>query len=207
MSLLKISVLLTGLLTVLAVVLAYFTYSLSSEVHQLRSDMAVWQQDSTTNGQDIRDELTSLQQTVDTQGQEFGEELDSLKKEVEELVTLDELTTMFGPKITSQGALPFSVQVSSWIEQEPDSVKTIRRSDYGLDWPFQSDEVQIGCHGRDVIVIVDSREFMVDASPANLHSFLPDVQDVSNFDRSSPQMDRARERLTEDGRTMCIGMR
>ena len=207
MSLLKISVLLTGLLTVLAVVLAYFTYSLSSEVHQLRSDMAVWQQDSTTNGQDIRDELTSLQQTVDTQGQEFGEELDSLKKEVEELVTLDELTTMFGPKITSQGALPFSVQVSSWIEQEPDSVKTIRRSDYGLDWPFQSDEVQIGCHGRDVIVIVDSGEFMVDASPANLHSFLPDVQDVSNFERSSPQMDRARERLTEDGRTMCIGMR
>ena len=204
MSLLKISVLLTGLLTVLAVVL---TYTLSSEVHQLRSDMAVWQQDSTTNGQDIRDELTSLQQNVDTQGQEFGEELASLKKEVEELVTLDELTTMFGPKITSQGALPFSVQVSSWIEQEPDSVKTIRRSDYGLDWPFQSDEVQIGCHGRDVIVIVDSGEFMVDASPANLHSFLPDVQDVSNFDRSSPQMDRARERLTEDGRTLCIGMR
>ena len=207
MSLLKISVLLTGLLTVLAVVLAYFTYSLSSEVHQLRSDMAVWQQDSTTNGQDIRDELTSLQQTVDTQGQEFGEELASLKKQVEELVTLDELTTMFGPKITSQSALPFSAQGSSWIERERDSVKTIRRSDYGADWPFQIDEVQIGCHGRDVIVIVDSGEFLVDASPANLHSFLPDVQDVSNYDRSSPQMDRARERLTEDGRTLCIGMR
>ena len=207
MSLLKISVLLTGLLTVLVAVLAYFTYSLSSEVHQLRSDMVAWQQDSTTNGQDIRDELTSLQQTVDTQGQEFGEELASLKKEVEELVTLDELTTMFGPKITSQGALPFSAQGSNWIERERDSVKTIRRSDYGADWPFQIDEVQIGCHGRDVIVIVDSGEFLVDASPANLHSFLPDVQDVSNFDRSSPQMDRARERLTEDGRTLCIGMR
>ena len=207
MSLLKISVLLTGLLTLLVIVLAYFTLSLSTEVQQLRSDMAVWQQHVTENGQEIRDELTSLKQTVDTQGQEFGEELTSLKEDVEELVTLDELTTMFGPKITSQGALTFSVQDSSWIEQQPDSVKTIRRSDYGPDWPFQPDEVQIGCHGRDVIVIVDSGEFVVDASPANLHSFLPDVRYVSTFDPSSPQMDRVRERLTEDGRTLCLGVR
>ena len=207
MSLLKINVLLTGLLTLLVIVLAYLTFSLSSEVQQLRSDMAVWQQDATENGQEVRQELASLKQTVDTQGQEFGDELASLKREVGQLVTLNELTTLFGLKITSQGVLPFGVQGSSWIEQEPDSVKTIRRSEYGADWPFQADEVQIGCHGRDIIVIVDSGEYMVDGSPANLHSFLPNVQDVSTFDPSSPQMDRARERLTEDGRTLCIGMR
>jgi len=169
--------------------------------------MAVWQQDATENGQEVRQELASLKQTVDTQGQEFGDELASLKREGGQLVTLNELTTLFGPKITSQGVLPFGVQGSSWIEQEPDSVKTIRRSDYGTDWPFPADEALISCHGRDIIVIVDSGEFMVDGSPANLHSFLPDVQDVSTFDPSSPQMDRARELLTEDGRTLCIGMR
>ena len=207
MSLLKISVLLTGLLTLFVIVLAYFTFSLSSEVQQLRSDMAVWQQDVTENGQEVRQELASLKQTVDTQGQEFGDELASLKREVGQLVTLNQLTTIVGPRITSQGAPTFSVQGSSWIAQDPESVKTIRRSNYGADWPFQADEVQIGCHGRDVIVIVDSGEYMVDGSPANLHSFLPDVQDVSAFDPSTPQMDKARERLTEDGRTLCIGMR
>lgn len=207
MSLLRISVLLTGLLTLLVIVLAYFTFSLSSEVQQLRSDMAIWQQNATTNGQEIRDELTSLKQTVNTQGREFDEELVSLRKEIGQLVTFNELTTLFGPKITSQGALTFGVQGSSWIAQDPDSIKTIHRSDYGTDWPFITDEALISCHGRDVIVIVDSGEYMVDSSPANLHSFLPDVQDVSTFDPSSPEMDRARERLTEDGRTLCIGMR
>lgn len=207
MSLLKISVLLTGLLTLLVIVLAYFTFSLSSEVRQLRGDMAIWQQDATTNGNEIHDELASLKQTVDTQGQEFDEELASLTKEVGQLVTLNELTTLFGPKITSQGALTFGVQGSSWIAQDPDSVKTIHRSDYGADWPFPTDEALISCHGRDVIVIVDSGEYMVDGSPANLHSFLPDVQDVSTFDPSSPQMDSARKRLTEDGRSLCRGMR
>ena len=151
MSLLKISVLLTGLLSLLVIVLAYFTFSLSSEVQQLRGDMAVWQQDTTTNGQEIRDELTPLKQTVDTQGQEFDEELTSLRKEVGQLVTLDELTTLFGPKITSRGALTFSVQGSNWIAQDPESVKTIRRSEYGADWPFPTDEALISCHGRDVI--------------------------------------------------------
>ena len=207
MSLLKISVLLTGLLSLLVIVLAYFTFSLSSEVRQLRGDMAVWQQDAAMNGQEIRDELTSLKRTVDTQGQEFDEELASLGKEVRQLVTLDELTTLFGPKITSQGALIFGVPGSSWIAQDPGSVKTIRRSEYGTDWPFTTDEALISCHGRDVIVVVDSGEYMVDGSPANLHSFLPDVKDVSIFDPSSPQMDSARERLTEDGRSLCRGMR
>ena len=207
MSLLKISVLLTGLLSLLVIVLAYFTFSLSSEVRQLRSDMAVWQQDATTNGQEIRDELTSLKQTVDTQGQELDEGTGLTQKEVGQLVTLNELTTLFGPKITSQGALTFSLQGSSWIAQDPESVKTIRRSEYGADWPFSTDEALISCHGRDVIVIVDSGEYIVDGSPANLHSFLSDVQDVSTFAPSSPQMDSARERLTEDGRSLCIGMR
>ena len=207
MSLLKISVLLTGLLTLLVIVLAYLTFSLSSEVQQLRSDMAVWQQDATENGQEVRQELASLKQTVDTQGQEFGDELASLKREVGQLVTLNELTTLFGPKITSQGALRFGVQGSSWIEQEPDSVKTIRRGDYGADWPFQADDVQIGCHGRDIIVIVDSGEYIVDGSPANLHSLPAQCAGCIHLRPSSPQMDRARERLTEDGRTLCIGMR
>lgn len=53
MSLLKINVLLTGLLTLLVIVLAYLTFSLSSEVQQLRSDMAIWQQDATENGQEF----------------------------------------------------------------------------------------------------------------------------------------------------------
>ena len=207
MSLLKISVLLTGLLSLLVIVLAYFTFSLSSEVQQLRGDMAVWQQDAAMNGQDIRDELTSLKQTVDNQGQEFDEELVSLRKEVRQLVTLGKLTTQFGTRITSQEALTIGVQGSSWIAQDPESVKTIRRSEYGTDWPFPTDEALIGCHGRDVIVVVDSGEYMVGGSPANLHSFLPDVKDVSIFDPSSPQMDSARERLTEDGRTLCRGMR
>ena len=45
-----------------------------------------------------------------------------------------------------------SVQGSSWIEQDPESVKTINRSNYGADRPFPTDEALISCHGRDVIV-------------------------------------------------------
>ena len=207
MPLIKISVALTGLLTLVVIVLAFFSYSLSSEVRRMRDDMATQHEAETTQGQEFRKELASLQQTVNSQGQEFGKELASLRKEVEQLATMDELTTFIGPLSTSQGSLVFSVPGSSWIDQEPESVKTIQRSDYGTDWPFPVDEVQIGCHGREVIVTVGRGEFMVDDSPSNLHSFLPGLQDVSIFDPSSAHMDRARERLTEEGRTLCRGMR
>ena len=96
-----------------------------------------------------------------------------------------------------------SLSGSSWIDQEPDSVQTIRRSDYGTDWPFSTEEAKLGCHGGEIIVVVGSGEFMVDSSPSGMHGFLPDVKFASILDPSSTQMDRARQRLTEEGRSLC----
>ena len=201
----KMSVVLTGLLVLALIVLAVISYLQFSQLQQMRDDMAAQQQVATAQGQELRQELASLQQTVNTQGQEFGRELASLRTEVEQLAAEDDLAARLEQMLNSQEAM--TLLTPSWTEQQPNSVKTIRRSDYGADWPFHTSEAQVGCHGNEIIVIVGGGEFMVDASSDSLHSFLPDIQDVSILDPSSAQMDRARERLTEEGRNLCRGTR
>ena len=188
----KASMFVIGLLVLAVAVLAVLSYSLLSEVRQMRNDMA------------------SLQQTVDSQSQELSQELASLQTQVEQLDTGDELTALLNSLVAAQGSqaflLPGSVSNllgSSWVDQEPDSVKAIRRSDYGADWPFPTNEAQIGCHGGEIIAIVGRGEFIVQSSSASLHSFMPDIAQVSLLDPSSAEMDRARQRLIDEGRSLC----
>ena len=133
----------------------------------------------------------------------------ALRTEVKELDISDELKAFMDWLMASQSIATLMVPDSmdslfpSWTDQEPDSVQTIRRSDYGTDWPFSTEEAKLGCHGGEIIVVVGSGEFMVDSSPSGMHGFLPDVKFASILDPSSAQMDRARQRLTEEGRSLC----
>ena len=210
MSLSKVTVLAMALLTLAVIVLAAFSYVQLTEIRQMRDDMASLQHTVDTQGQERSQELASLRNAVDAQEQEFSQELAALRIEVEDLDISDELSEFMDWLMASQSIAslvdPDSMDMLSglsWIQQEPDSVQTIRRSDYGPDWPFATEEAQLGCHGGEIIVVVGSGEFMVDSSPTGMHGFLTDMKFASVFDSSSAQMDRARQRLTEEGRSLC----
>ena len=210
MSFSKVTVFVMAVLTLAVIVLAAFSYVQLMEIRQMRDDMASLQRAVDTRGQEQSQELASLRSAVDAQGQDFSQELAALRTEVEELDISDELSEFMDWLMASQSIAtlvdPDSMDMLSglsWIEQEPDSVQTIRRSDYGTDWPFSTEEAQIGCHGGEIIVVVGSGEFTVDSSPTGMHGFLPDMKFASVFDPSSAQMDRARQRLTEEGRSLC----
>jgi hypothetical protein len=210
MSLSKVNVLLMAALTLAVIVFGVISYTQLSEIRQMRDDMASLQQTVDMQGEERSQELASLRDTVDTQGQEFSQELAALRTEVEELDISDELTEFMHWLMASQSIATLrdpdamaSLSVPSWIDQEPDSVQTIRRSDYGSDWPFPTEEAQLGCHGGEVIVKVGPGEFMVDSSPTGMHGFLPDMKFAFVVDSSSAQMDRTRQRLTEEGRSLC----
>ena len=210
MSLSKLSVSVMALLTLTVIVLAAFSYVQLSEIRQMRGDITSLQHAVEMQRQERSQELASLRSAVDAQGQEFSQELAALRIEVEDLDISDELSEFMDWLMASQSIAslvdPDSMDMLSglsWIEQEPDSVQTIRRSDYGPDWPFATEEAQLGCHGGEIIVVVGSGEFMVDSSPTGMHGFLPDVKFASTLDPSSSRMDRARQRLTEEGRSLC----
>ena len=210
MSLSKVTMFVMAVLTLAVIGLGVTSYVQLSEIRQMRDDMASLQSTVDTQRQEQSQELASLRSTVDTQGQEFSQEMAALRTEVEELDIGDELTAFMDWLMASQSIATLvapdsmdNLSGSSWIDQEPDSVQTIRRSDYGPDWPFPTEEAHLGCHGGEIIAKVGSGEFMVDSSPNGLHGFLPDVRQASILDPSSAQMDRARQRLTEEGRSLC----
>jgi hypothetical protein len=210
MSFSKVTVFVMAVLTLAVIVLAAFSYVQLMEIRQMRDDMASLQRAVDTRGQEQSQELASLRSAVDAQGQDFSQELAALRTEVEELDISDELSEFMDWLMASQSIAtlvdPDSMDMLSglsWIEQEPDSVQTIRRSDYGSDWPFPTEEAQLGCHGGEVIVKVGPGEFMVDSSPTGMHGFLPDMKFAFVVDSSSAQMDRTRQRLTEEGRSLC----
>ncbi len=87
----------------------------------------------------------------------------------------------------------------------PDTVQTITRSDYGAEWPFETDDAILGCHGGDVIAVVYGGDFMVESTSHGLHSFLDDIATISTFDPSSPELATARERMIEEAQGLCHG--
>ena len=209
MSLSNVTMFALAVLTLAVIGLGVTSYVQLSEIRQMRDDMASLQSAVDTQRQEQSQELASLRSTVDTQGQEFSQEMAALRTEVKELDISDELKAFMDWLMASQSIATLMVPdsmdslVPSWTDQEPDSVQTIRRSDYGTDWPFSTEEAKLGCHGGEIIVVVGSGEFMVDSSPSGMHGFLPDVKFASILDPSSAQMDRARQRLTEEGRSLC----
>ena len=210
MSLSNVTMFALAVLTLAVIGLGVTSYVQLSEIRQMHDDMASLQSTVDTQRQEQSQELASLRSTVDTQGQEFSQEMAALRTEVEELDISNELKEFMDWLMASQSIATLvvpdsmdSLSGSSWIDQEPDSVQTIRRSDYGTDWPFSTEEAKLGCHGGEIIVVVGSGEFMVDSSPSGMHGFLPDVKFASILDPSSAQMDRARQRLTEEVRSLC----
>ncbi len=210
----KISVFVTALLTIAVIVLAVVSYVQLSEIRQMREDMASLQHIVEVENQALREKLASLQHVVEVEKQDLREELASLRAEIKELDAQDELVAIRQsiadlqmPQSILIGESMADLQYPRWSEQEPDSVLTIRRSDYGADWPFPTAEAQIGCHGGEIIVIVEGGEFMVDSVAQSPHSFLPDIEYVSLFDPSSPEMEKARQRLTEEGQSLCRHIR
>ena len=91
----------------------------------------------------------------------------------------------------------------SWWQMYPDTVRTITRSDYGAEWPFPTEDAILGCHGDEVLAVVNGGDFMVDSSSPSPHFFLSDMAEVSMFSPSSPELATARERMIEDAPGPC----
>ncbi|MCY4653803.1 MAG: hypothetical protein OXC95_11640 [Dehalococcoidia bacterium] len=214
MSLQKISVFVTALLAVAVLVLAFMAYVQLSEVRQLRDELAIMQQASETENQGLREELASLR--ADVGKLDASEDLATIQQSISRLrlQTLDvfvedePLVTLQVPQIARPGLLVSNMpslqsDADFWWEQSPDTVRTITRTDYGAEWPFETDEAILGCHGGDVIAVVYGGDFMVDSASPGLHSFLNDIADISVFDASSPELDAARDRMVEEAQSLC----
>lgn len=90
-----------------------------------------------------------------------------------------------------------------WWQMYPDTVRTITRSDYGAEWPFLTDDAILGCHGGEVLAVVNGGDYMVDSASPSLHFFLNDMAEVSVFNPSSSELAAARERMIEDAPGPC----
>ena len=102
MSLSKVSLFVTALLTLAVIVLAAFSYVQLTEIRQMHDDMASLQSTVDTQRQEQSQELASLRSTVDTQGQEFSQEMAALRTEVEELDISNELKEFMDWLMASQ---------------------------------------------------------------------------------------------------------
>lgn len=225
MSFQKISVFVTALLAMAVMVVAVVMYVQLSEIRELREDMAALQQAAEVENQGLREELASLRSELAQL--DSSEDLANVQQSISRLrlqtlgVWVDDepLVSLQAPQIGRPGLsvsnMP-SLQSSApaWYEMEPDSVRTITRSDYGADWPFETDEAILGCHGGEVIAVVEvlgegnhsfMADFMVESESPSLHNFLSDIADVSVFDASSSELDSARERMIEEAQGLCHG--
>ena len=200
MSFQKISVFATALLTLGVIVMAVVMYVQLSEIRELREDIASLQQVSEAENQGLRDELASLR--TEMTELDASEDMAAIQQSISRL-RLQNLGVWVGDEplvaLRPQSDLP------AWWEQYPDTVRTITRSDYGAEWPFETDDALLGCHGGDVFAIVEGMDFMVDSVSPSLHSFLNDVADISTFDQSSPELTVARERMIEEAQGLCHG--
>ena len=214
MSFQKISVFVTALLAVTVLVLAFMAYVQLSEVRQMREDMASLQQAAETENQGLHEELASIR--ADVAKLDASEDLATIQQSISRLrlqtsgVFVDDepLVTLQVPQIARPGLsisnMPsLQSDVDFWWEQFPDTVRTITRTDYDAEWPFETDEAILGCPGGDVIAVVYGGDFMVDSASPGLHSFLSDIADISVFDASSPELAAARERMIDDARNLC----
>lgn len=182
----------------------------------------------------MREDIASLQQAAESENRGLREEMASLRSEVvqldasEDLAAIQQsisrlrlqtlgvyvedepLVTLQVPQITRPGLSVSNMpslypDADSWWKMYPDTVRTITRTDYGTDWPFETDDAILGCHGGDVIAVVYGGDFMVDSVSPGLHSFLDDIATISTFDPSSPELATARERMIDEAQGLCHG--
>ena len=214
MSFQKISVFVTALLALGVIVMAVVMYVQLSEIRELREDIASLRQASEAENQALREELASLR--TEMTELDASEDLAAIQQSISRLrlqslgVWVDDepLAVLKLPQTTMPKMSVFNMQslkpeADWWWEQEPESVRTITRSDYGTEWPFETDEAILGCHGGDVLAVVEGIDVMVDSASPSLHSFMADMTLISVFDPSSPEIAAARERMTEEAQSLC----
>lgn len=225
MSFQKISVFVTALLTVAVLALTFLAYAQLSEIRQMREDIASLQQAAEADNQGLLEELASLR--TEMAELDSSEDLTAIQKSISRLrlqslgVWVDDepLVSLQMPQIAQPGLsvsnMP-SLQPGAewWWEQYPDTVRTITRSDYGSEWPFETDEALLGCHGGDVLAVVElmgegnvsfMADLMVNSASPGLHDFMTDMSLVSIFDPASPELDTARQRMIEEAQGLCHG--
>jgi hypothetical protein len=223
MSFQKISVFLTALLALAAMVVAVVMYVQLSEIQELREDMTALQQASEVENQGLREELASLR--TEMAELDSSEDLAAINQSISRLrlqnlgVWVDDepLVSLQIPQIARPGLSVSNMpslqpDVDWWWEQYPDTVRTITRNDYGSAWPFETDEALLGCHGGDVLVVVElmgegnvsfMADVMVDSATPDLHDFMADMSLVSVFDPSSLEFSTVRERMIEEAQSLC----
>ena len=214
MSFQKISVFATALLALAVMIMAVVVYIQLSEIRELRVDMAALQQMAEDENQGLREELASLR--TEMVGLDASEDLADIQESISRLrlqalgVWVDDepLVSLQMPQIAQPSLSVFNMQslipeADWWWEQEPESVRTITRSDYGSAWPFETNDALLGCHGGDVLAVVEGIDVMVDSASPSLHSFMADMALISVFDPSSPEIAEARERMTEEAQSLC----
>ena len=225
MSFQKVSVFVTALLAAAVLALAFMANVQLSEIRQMREDMASLQQAAETENQGLHEELAFLR--ADVARLDASEDLAAIQQSISRLrlqtlgvfVEDEPLVTLQMPQIARPGLSVSNMpslqpEADWWWEQYPDTVRTITRSDYGAEWPFETDEALLGCHGGDVMAVVElmgegnvsfMADFMVETASPGLHSFLNDIADISVFDPSSPDLATARERMIDEAQGLCDG--
>lgn len=223
MSFQKISVFVTALLAVAVLALAFLAYVQLSEIRQMRGDMASLQQASEAEYNGLREELTSLR--TEMAELDASEDLAAIQQSISRLrlqslgVWVDDepLVSLQMPQIAQPGLSVSNMpslqpEADWWWEMYPDTVRTITRSDYGAEWPFETDDALLGCHGGDVLAVVElmgegnvtfMADVMVDSASPGLHNFMTDMSLVSVFDPTSPELVAARDRMTEEAQGLC----
>ena len=204
----------TALLALAVIVMAVVLYIQLSEIRELREDMVSLQEAAEAENQGLREELASLR--TEMAQLDSSEDLADIQQSISRLrlqalgVSVDDepLAVLQLPQTTKPKMSVFNMQslkpeADWWWEQEPESVRTITRRDYGTEWPFETDEAILGCHGGDVLAVVEGIDVMVDSASPSLHSFMADMTLISVFDPSSPEIAAARERMTEEAQSLC----
>ena len=223
MSFQKISVFVTALLTLGVIVMAVVMYVQLSEIRELQEDIASLQQAAEVDNQGLREELASLR--TEMSKLDASEDLADIQQSISRLrlqslgVWVDDepLVSLQVPQIARPGLSVSNMpslqpETERWWEQYPDTVRTITRSDYGAEWPFETDEALLGCHGGDVLAVVElmgegnvsfMADVMVDSAFPGLHDFMTDMSLASVFDPTSPELTSARDRMTEEAQSLC----
>ena len=201
MSFQKISVFVTAVLSLGVIVMAVVMYVQLSEIRELREDMASLQQAAEAENQGLREELASLR--TEMAELDASEDLADIQQSISRL-RLQSLGVWVDDEPLVSLKMP-QLDSPAWWEQFPDTVQTITRSDYDSTWPFETAEAILGCHGDEVLAVVNGGEFIVDSASPGLHFFLNDIADISVFGPSSPELEAARERMIEDAQGLCHG--
>ncbi len=201
MSFQRISIFVTALLALAVMIMAVVVYIQLSEIRELREDMAALQQTAEAENQGLREELASLRTGMAKL--DSSEDLAAIQQSISRL-RLQNLGVWVDDESFISLQIPNIASSGMW-EKSSDTVRTIRRSDYGSTWPFQTDDAMLGCHDGEILAFVNGNEFILDSVSPSSHSFLNDIADISVLDPSSPELATASERMIEEAQDLCHG--